>query len=411
MFNYAFLKKLDILYIESNEKDNSYLTEMLCKQFRNVISEKNGKDGLDKFKKNKDEEFELDIVIVSEKLDDMSGLDVLKGIRELNSNIPVIITTNKIEIEPLLEAIDYQATDYLQKPINAKDLVFSVENICQNKYHAKLRIQAQKDLEDIIEVINEVALVIKTNEHGEITFVNSFFSETSNYSLDELVGSNYEILKDEGTNKLIFEDLWHKVKQGEIWEGKLRFITKNKDFFYVYLTVVPVMDKKNSNIKEYMWVSFLATQDELEQKEFKKKAAQNIQANRRINTQAREKIDELINKLSFYRNIETQIRSEKERNAKFSNQIIFYKKELEQLEKKLKETSEKASVKIKKVVADEKVTREKKDKVVNELRGLTKELDIKNKTIKELTSELDLQVKTIEKLMASIERKENQIGI
>ncbi len=411
MFNYAFLKKLDILYIESDEKDNSYLTEMLCKQFRNVISEKNGKDGLDKFKKNKDENFELDIVIVSEKLDDMSGLEVLKAIRELNSNIPIIITTNKIEIEPLLKAIDYQATDYLQKPINAKDLVFSVENICQNKYHVKLRVQAQKDLEDIIEVINEVALVIKTNENGKINFANSYFSEISNYSVDELVGSSYEILKDEGTNKLIFDEMWQKVKEGEIWEGKLRFISKNEEFFYVYLTVVPVIDKKRLNIKEYMWVSFLATQDELEQKKFKKKAAQNIQANRRINTQAREKIDELINKLSFYRNIETQIKNEKERNAKFSNQIIFYKKELEQLETKLKETSEKASVKIKKVIADEKVTREKKDKAVDELRSLTKELDLKNKTIKELTNELDDQVKTIEKLMASIERKENQIGI
>ena len=411
MFNYAFLKKLDILYIESDEKDNNYLTDMLCKQFRNVVSLKTGALGLEKLKKNKEEEFELDIVILSENLDDMSGLEVLKAIREENSTIPVIITTNKVAIEPLLKAIDYQATDYLQKPINAKDLVFSVENICQNKYHVKLRAQAQKDLEDIIEVINEVALVIKTNEQGEITFANNYFSEISNYSSEELIGSSYEILKDEGTNNLVFQELWEKVKKDEIWEGKLRFITKNKEFFYVYLTVVPVLEKKTSKIKEFMWVSFLATQDELEQKEFKKKAAQNIQANRRINTQAREKIDELINKLSFYRNIETQIRSEKERNAKFSNQIIFYKKELEQLDKKLKETSEKASVKIKKVVADEKVTREKKDKAVNELRGLTKELDVKNKTIKELTKELDEQVKTIEKLMASIERKEDQIGI
>ncbi|MGA1932450.1 response regulator [Arcobacter sp. YIC-464] len=411
MFNYAFLKKLDILYIESNEKDNSYLTEMLCKQFRNVVSQTTGSGGLQKLKENENEEFELDIVILNEKLDDMSGLEVLKQIRQINKNIPVIITTEKIETHALLEAIEYQATDYLQKPINAKDLVFSVENVCQNKYHVKLRKQAQKDLQDIIEVINEVALVIKTNENGKISFVNNYFSEISKYEANELIGNTYDILKDEGTNKLVFEELWAKVKQGDIWEGKLRFLTKDSDFFYVYLTVVPVFNKKKTIIKEYMWVSFLATQDELEQKEFKKKAAQNIQANRRINTQARDKIDELLNKLSFYRNIETQIRNEKERNAKFSNQIIFYKKELTELEKKLKETSEKASVKIKKVVADEKVTREKKDKAVNELRGLTKELDVKNKTIKELTKELDEQVRTIEKLMASIERKEEQIGI
>jgi len=411
VFNYAFLKKLDILYIESDVEENNYLTDMLCKQFRNVISEKLGNEGLKKFKENKEQDFDIDIIIVNEKLEDLSGLEVLSKIREINKNIPVIITTCKIETKSLLQSIEHQATDYLQKPINAKDLVFSVENVCQNKYHDKLRKQAQKDLEDIIDVINEVALVIKTDENGNILYANNYFCEISSYSYEELVNHNYEILKDPASNELVFKKLWETVFKAEPWEGKIRFISKDNEFFYVYLTVVPLVDKKTSQIKEYMWVSFLATQDELEQKEFKKKAAKNIQANRRINTQAREKIDELINKLSFYRNIEMQIKTEKERNAKFTNQIIFYKKELSQLDKKLKETSQKASIKIKKVVSDEKVVREKKDKAVTELKGLTKELDLKNKTIKELTKELDEQVKTIEKLMASIERKEEQIGI
>ena len=109
--------------------------------------------------------------------------------------------------------------------------------------------------------------------------------------------------------------------------------------------------------------------------------------------------------------METNVIAEKERSAKFASQINYYKQEVSEIEDKLKETSEKASVKIKKVLADEKETREKKEKAAVSLDKLTKELDVKNKSIKALTAELDEQVKIIEKLMRSIDSKENAMGM
>lgn len=411
MFNYAFLKTLDILYVESDTEINTYFSEILSKQFKTVNSLDSGIKSLEAFKKDQNGENILNLVIIDVNLKDMSGLKLLEEIRKIDKNIPIILTTNKIEVEPLLSAIEYKASDYLQKPINAKDLVFSVERICQNKYFDKLREETQKDLEDIRSVINEVALVSKTNLDGEIIFCNKYFTEITEYSKEELVNNKHELIKDDATNKLIYEDLYKSIKEGNIWEGKLKQLTKSKSEFYVYLTVIPVLKKNSNEISEFMWISFLATEDELEQKEFKKKVAKNMHSNRRINMEAREKIDALINKINFYKNLESNVKTEQQRGAKFKNQIKYFKDELVGVEEKLKVTSDKASKKIKVVLADEKEVRKKNDIAVLSLEKLTGELNDKNKSIKTLTKELAEQVKIIEKLMNSIDSKENQLDM
>ncbi|MGM0519353.1 MAG: response regulator [Campylobacterota bacterium] len=410
MFNYEFLKKLDVLYIENDEQEKKHLTLMLAKQFGNVISFKTAHEALAKFKEDKAKDSQIDIVICDEKLDDKDGLKLLESIREIDDNIPVIMTTEEITSSLLLDAIKYQATDCLQKPINVKDLVFCVENACLNKYHKELREQNKKDLEDIIEVINQVALVIKTDPKGKITFVNEYFESTSKYKQDELLNQSYEILKDENTNKIVFEEIFEATNNGKIYETKLRFKTKQKEDFYVYLTVVPVFSRVTNKITELMWVSFLATDDELEQREFKKKVAKNLQENRHINLQARKKIDKLIGKLSFYRTIDVDLKTEDERERKFKSQIKFYEEELEEIDSKLKDTSKKASEKIKKIVTDERRARKSRDEAVVDLSVLSKDLNLKNKTIKELTKELDEHVSRINQLMSKINYKEYKLN-
>lgn len=122
MFNNSFLKKLNILFIESNDEDREHFSNILYKFFNNVIVCSNGKDGIDSFLEKREEYF-VDIIICDKTLDDITGIEVLKKIRERDSEIPFIITSPKIEADDLLIAIKYKATDYLSKPVNGKDLL------------------------------------------------------------------------------------------------------------------------------------------------------------------------------------------------------------------------------------------------------------------------------------------------
>ncbi len=408
MFNNSFLKKLNILFIESNTEDREHFSNILYKFFNNVVVCSNGKDGIDNFLEKRQEYF-VDIIICDKTLEDITGIEVLKKIREIDSEIPFIITSPKIEVDDLLIAIKYKATDYLSKPVNGKDMIFCIERVCHNKYHERLKLLMQEDLEELRAVINEVALVSKTDLEGNITFINSYFTEITGYSQDEIIGQNRLILKDENTSALIYKDLFEKVKEGIVWEGKLKDISKTKEEYYIYLTVLPIYDKKNSNITEFMWISFLTTEAELEEKEFKKRVVKNMYENRRINTESRQKIDELMNQISGYSNIKTLLNEEKERKGKFTNQINFYENELKVMEEKIKEISEKASQKIKQVVSAEKEVREKKDKAIFLLNDVTIELEDKNKKVKKLTKELSTQMNLIKKLMISISEIEESI--
>lgn len=408
MFNNSFLKKLNILFIESNTEDREHFSNILYKFFNNVVVCSNGKEGIDSFLEKRQEYF-VDIIICDKTLEDITGIEVLKKIREIDSEIPFIITSPKIEVDDLLIAIKYKATDYLSKPVNGKDMIFCIERVCHNKYHERLKLLMQQDLEELRAVINEVALVSKTDLEGNITFVNSYFTEITGYSQDEIIGQNRLILKDENTSVSLYKDLLEKVKAGIVWEGKLKNISKTKEEYYVYLTVLPIYDKKNSNIIEFMWISFLTTEAELEEKEFKKRVVKNMYENRRINTESRQKIDELMNQISGYSNIKTLLNEEKKRKAKFTNQINFYENELKVMEEKIKEISEKASQKIKQVVSAEKEVREKKDKAIFLLNDVTIELENKNKKVKKLTKELSTQMNLIKKLMISISEIEESI--
>ncbi len=410
MFNNSFLKKLNILFIESNSEDKEHFSNILYKFFNNVIVCSTGKEAIDSFLEKRNDFF-IDIIICDKTLEDMTGIDVLTQIRKIDLEVPFILTSSKIEVDDLLVAIKYKATDYLEKPVNGKNLIFCIEQVCHNKYHERLKLLMQEDLEDLKTVINEVALVSRTDLEGNITFINSYFSEVTGYSEDEIIGQNRLILKDENTSALIYKDLLEKVKSGIIWEGKLKNISKTKEFFYVYLTVLPIYCKETSLVKEFIWISFLTTNEELEEKEFKKKVVKNMYENRRINNEAREKIDFLMNKISDYSNMKNSLITEKERASKFISQIKFYEKELVEIEEKVKEISEKASIKIKQVLAMEKDVREKRDSVISLLNELTKDLDVKNKSVQELTKELSSQLILIKRLMTSIDAMEEMMGL
>lgn len=410
MFNNSFLKKLNILFIESNKEDREHFSNILYKFFNDVIVCTTGKEGIESFiEKRKD--FFIDIIICDKTLEDIEGIEILKEIRKIDLEVPFILTSFTIEVDALLTAIKYKASDYLCKPLNIKDLIFCIERVCHNKYHERLKALMQQDLEDLRTVINEVALVARTDLDGNITFVNTYFCEVSGYTEDELMGQNYQILKDENTSILIYTDLQDKVKSGILWEGKLKNISKLKEEFYIYLTVLPIKNKNNSLITEFIWISFLTTEEELEEKKFRKKVVQNMYANRRINNEAREKIDEQMYRISEYSNMKTSIITQKQRASKFNSQINFYKKELEVIDEKVKETSVKASLKIKQVLGVEKDVREKKDKVVSLLKDLNTQLNDKNKMIQELTKELSAQLKLINKLMTSIDAIEEILGL
>lgn len=85
-----------------------------------VLTSTNGIDALEIIKKNN-----IDLVFLDEMMVGMTGLETLSQIKDLDSEIPVIMAT-KNETESLMEeAIGYKINDYLTKPINPTQVLLA----------------------------------------------------------------------------------------------------------------------------------------------------------------------------------------------------------------------------------------------------------------------------------------------
>lgn len=88
----------------------------------------NGFDAIDFVK-----EHAVDVVLLDETMPGITGLETLQKIKEVNSNVPIVMIT-KNETENLMnDAIGSQITDYLIKPVNPNQVLLSLKKIIDNK--------------------------------------------------------------------------------------------------------------------------------------------------------------------------------------------------------------------------------------------------------------------------------------
>src|SRR6195952_5489299 len=93
-----------------------------------VQTKTNGFDAVEYVKSNI-----VDVVLMDESMPGITGLQTLQQIKEVNSNLPVVLIT-KNEAENLMdEAIGSQISDYLIKPVNPNQVWLSLKKLIDNK--------------------------------------------------------------------------------------------------------------------------------------------------------------------------------------------------------------------------------------------------------------------------------------
>jgi len=126
-----FLKKLKVLLVEDEETLSSLLKNAIGDSFYSFFVANNGKEGVEKFI-----ELSPDIIITDIMMPDMTGLEMAKEIKKIDSKVPVIILSAFSETENFLDAIDIGIIKYFIKPFDPDELleyIESLEDIIGNK--------------------------------------------------------------------------------------------------------------------------------------------------------------------------------------------------------------------------------------------------------------------------------------
>ncbi len=117
-----------ILIVDDDEVMQETLSDVLRKRGYEVYSVHSGNSALSVIKKNV-----IDLILLDMRLPDIDGLDVLKKIKEFDTEILVIMMTAYSDVQTAVSAMKSGAYDYINKPFELEELKLLIEKGLETK--------------------------------------------------------------------------------------------------------------------------------------------------------------------------------------------------------------------------------------------------------------------------------------
>lgn len=133
MANENLLKEFKVLLVEDEENIAKLLKDAIGDYFFSFTIAKDGKEGIDKFKRIKP-----DIIITDIMMPKIDGLEMTKKIKEFDEDVPVIVLSAFSEKQRLLKAIDLGVTKYFIKPFDPDEVLTYLIQLCSKLDNQKI---------------------------------------------------------------------------------------------------------------------------------------------------------------------------------------------------------------------------------------------------------------------------------
>ena len=210
-----------------------------------------------------------DLVILDVMLPDVDGFTVCREIksRSRTNGIPVIFISSIDDMKGKLDGFAAGAVDYIIKPFVIEEVKSRVqthidlyllrqnleERVRQRTASLEVEMERRRDAEmslrrlsTAVEQAPLTVLIVGTN--GLIQYVNPWFTRSTGYTAEEVIGRNPRFLKSGFTTGEEYSSMWNRITSGEVWRGEFFTVRKDGTQFWESVTMAPVKDIDGSII-------------------------------------------------------------------------------------------------------------------------------------------------------------------
>jgi two-component system NtrC family sensor kinase len=187
-----------VLLVDDEEGIRKVVSIALKDAGYEVWTAENGEQGLDLFRRQ-----QPPLVLTDIKMPGIDGIEVLRRIKELETDSEVIIITGHGEMELAISALQLEASDFITKPIHDEALFISLkraeekislkrqlrdytENLEQKVKEATAEIQRISDFQANL-INNSLDGIVAGNKEGEIVIFNSSAQRLTGYQQEEVI--------------------------------------------------------------------------------------------------------------------------------------------------------------------------------------------------------------------------------
>jgi two-component system, NarL family, sensor histidine kinase FusK len=132
------MKKKSVLVVDDEESIRISLKRMLEKENFKIETAENGSMALKELANHP-----YDLVITDIMMDDISGIKLLKNIKEKYSDVLVLLMTGYASVDSAIDALHLGASDYILKPCSKKKILTSITNIFEKNSQYKNKISSK----------------------------------------------------------------------------------------------------------------------------------------------------------------------------------------------------------------------------------------------------------------------------
>ncbi len=235
----------------------------------------NGNDTIDLVRQNR-----YDLIFLDENMPGLSGIETLKLIKEIRTDIPVVMITKSDEEEIMDSAIGSEIANYLIKPVKPKQVLLAIKKILDQRrlVTEKTTIDYRQEFNRISEMISSAstyndwtelykkilfweAELEKSTDHG-MTEILKMQENEANNSFSKFIINNYlGWLNPENKNRpLLSPDLFSKKIFPQVNEHKSMFFILIDNMRYdQWKTISSELSGLYRVIEEEIYFSILPT--------------------------------------------------------------------------------------------------------------------------------------------------------
>jgi len=165
--------KIKLLFVDDDKTFSKVMKKELTRMGYSVVCADCGEKAIDTFKKRN-----FEVIILDIKMPGIGGLNTLKGVKEIDSEVEVIMLTGRATIESAVESMKIGAYDYITKPCRLSELDIllkkayekrqiskeniSLKRLVTSKERDKVMISQSDKMKPVFNLIDKVAVTDST---------------------------------------------------------------------------------------------------------------------------------------------------------------------------------------------------------------------------------------------------------